>query len=90
MSKFFRAAKKQAAQKAPDPRVIDEIQKEYRQLATQSGEVQYQIYALEQNLEELNKQMIVLNHEGAARQKLDREAADKAKSEQQKEAQGEH
>ncbi len=80
MSKFFKSlkkAKKAVDQTAPEPRDIKAITDEYNQLKAQAGEVQYQVYALKSNLDQMNQRLLQLNHEGAARQKLDREAAPK-------------
>lgn len=87
MSKFFKSikkAKKAVDQAAPEPRDLKAITDEYNQLKAQAGEVQYQVYALNSNLEQMNQRLLHLNHEGAARRKLDREAPPKteeAKSE---------
>lgn len=74
MTKFFKGKKqlsKQAA--APVPRAYAEVEKEYLELRARAGEVQYQIYVLTKDLEQLNQALVSLNHEAAARQKLDKE-----------------
>ena len=80
MSKFFKGLKKKAPA-APVPRSLEDITKDYNMLKGQAGEVQYQLYALKQNLEAINQQLLRLNHEGAARQKLNQEEAAKKKEE---------
>lgn len=85
MSKFFGNSKKKNLKQlpeAPAPRDIETITADYNQLKAQAGEVQYQIYALTKNLEQINQGLLNLNHEGAARQKLDNEAVAAAKKEE--------
>jgi len=83
MSKFFKGLKKAKAKvdaaPPPEPREIEAITKEYNDLKALAGEVQYQIFALTSNLAQMNNNLLSLNHEGAARQKLDRENAETAK-----------
>ena len=70
---------KQGAKIALPPRAIEDIQKEYAQLCAKVGQTAYQIFVLQRDLDEANEQLLTLNQEGAARQKLDAEA--KAKEE---------
>lgn len=74
MSKFFKR-KSQIKATAKEPRALDEITREYAALSQKSGEVQYTIYALSQDLEQLNQAILRLNHEGAERKKLNASAA---------------
>lgn len=76
MSKFFKRLNKKTT-KVPDPRSMPEIMAEYNQLKSQAGELQYQIFALTQNLADTNQKILAVNHEGAARQKADKESAAK-------------
>lgn len=73
MSKFFKGRGKKATEAIAEtaPREMSAIIAEYTQLKGQAGEVQYQVYALNKNLEQINYQLLTLNNEGAARQKLD-------------------
>lgn len=73
MSKFFKSLKKA---KKVDPRPLPEITQEYSNLVNQAGQVQYTIYAMQQDLEQINQKLVAVNHEAAARQKLDKEAQD--------------
>lgn len=57
--------------KAKEPRALDEIRTEYGQEAGKAGQLQYQIYALNQDLERLNQRLVSLNYEAAERQKMD-------------------
>ncbi len=59
-----------------DKRTVEQIHKEYSQLCTQAGHLQYQILVVSQDLELLNKQLRELNLEAA---KI--AAEDKAESE---------
>lgn len=73
MSKYFknlRSAKKAAD---PIPRKIEEIKADNDKLVTNAGIVQYQVYALERDLKQINEAIVNLNYEAAARQKLDKE-----------------
>lgn len=73
MSRFFKSKNK--APKAPTPRSLKEIQEAYAPLNAKAGDLSYQIFALKSGLEQLNREMMRLNQEGDARNKLDREAA---------------
>lgn len=76
MSKFFGNNKKKSLKQLseiPVPRTLEAITTDYNNLKAQAGEIQYQIYALTKNLEQINQGLLNLNHEGAARQKLDNE-----------------
>ncbi len=75
--KGFRKAKKQA-EAAPVPRKIDEIQAQYNEVAQRAGQAQYQVYVLEKDLELLNRKLLDINQEAAARNRLDKEAAAEA------------
>ena len=57
-------------------RTFDEIQAEYASLCTRAGHIQYQVFALNKDLELLNNTLRDLNLEGAtAKQKADEIAA---------------
>jgi hypothetical protein len=73
MKKSLRNILKKQAQA---PRALVDIQKAYMELANKAGQVQYQVYVYTKELAEVNKALEALNHEGAARQKLDAEAKD--------------
>lgn len=66
----FKGAKKVSLPKVP--RELNVIQAEYGQLAAKCGQVQYQIFVMEQELKQTNEQMLELNREGAARNELDK------------------
>lgn len=68
MKKHFRNILKKKAQ---EPRPLDAIKQAYGELANRAGQVQYQVYVYTKELAELNKSLEALNHEGAARQRLD-------------------
>lgn len=57
------------------PRLRPEITQEFEKLATQAGSTQYLIVVKEQELKQLNQRLFELNNEAAAREKLDKEAA---------------
>lgn len=61
----------------PPPRALPEIEAAYGQLATQAGQIQYQIHVFKKDLERLNDNMVSLNYEAAARKELDTKAAAK-------------
>lgn len=63
--------------KTPSPRALVDIQAEYGQLSAQAAQVQYQTFVLKQELENINNRLMQLNREGAARNKLDQDAAAK-------------
>lgn len=69
MKKLLNKLKKQPVA----PRAFPEIQKEYRSLSEQAGNVQYQIYAHTANLANVNKRLSEVHEEANARQKLDEE-----------------
>jgi hypothetical protein len=70
---------KQAEKEQPKQRSVQEIQQEYTGLALRAGQLQYQIYTFEKDLELLNKQMRELNFEAAAaKARDDAEQAKKA------------
>jgi len=80
MSKFFKGLKKAKQSAQPIPRAFDEIKQAYNELAGKTGQLQYQKYVIERELEQLNQQLINVNNEAAARQNLDKEAAAKTAS----------
>ena len=57
--------------KAPEPRSVEEITKEYQQVSAAAIQSQYQIYVHTRALQECNEKMYDLNQEATHRQKLD-------------------
>lgn len=74
--KLKRASSKFELPKQKEPRQLPEIQAEYTQSVTQAGQLQYQLFVLETELAQLNKKLLELNHEGAARKQIDDKAAE--------------
>lgn len=58
-----------------NPREMSEIQREAQEAYFKAGLAQYTIKVNEEELENLNSKLFNLNHEAAARQKLDANAA---------------
>lgn len=84
MTKFFKNTSKKAIKvEEKPPRDIKDIQADYAKLTQQAGHVQYQIYALGQTLELMNKDMLNLNREGDARNKADEAAKKTAETAQE-------
>lgn len=69
------ASRKPTTPKSPEPRTMKEIQEVYVDLRGRAGELQYQVFVLTKDLERINDGLVALNHEAAARQNLDKEAA---------------
>ncbi len=65
---------KKAATPSVTARDFASIQKEHTQVAHDAGVLQYTIFEAQQRLEQKNKQLILLNQEGAARLQLDKAA----------------
>ncbi len=59
------------APKEQPPRTMEAIQAEYGQLSARAGQIQYQVFVLNKDLEQTNQALVAVNHEAAARQKLD-------------------
>lgn len=57
------------------PRPLPEIQQEYQRLCVQLGNLQYQVWAFNKEIDSLNLQLRDLNLEGAAAAKAAQEAA---------------
>lgn len=74
MFKKFKKNKVSLASKQPEPRSLDEINKDYAELCARAGESQYKVKIEQERLEQLNSALKNLNAEGAARQKLNSEA----------------
>lgn len=53
------------------PRSMEDIQKNYTQLCTEAGQLQYQLKVYSQKLEEINSTLSSVNIEASARQQLD-------------------
>ncbi len=64
----------QRAKKLSIPREMEEIQKEYQARVFSAGQLQYQIKILQDELDELNKLIVGINREGAARKELNAKA----------------
>jgi hypothetical protein len=60
------------------PRVLDEIQKEYAELVGKAGQIQYQLFVLDKDLKSINDRLLAINHEAAARKELDKQASEQA------------
>lgn len=58
----------------PVPRALDEVRKEYTQLAFDLGQAQYQVLIYTQATKTLSERMKLVNQEAEARNKLDAEA----------------
>lgn len=65
-----------ASLKVTQPRKFKVIQDEAAQLNAQAGQLQYQVFVYQKELDLTNDLLMKLNHEAAARQKLDKEEAD--------------
>jgi hypothetical protein len=74
-TKFFKN-KQQIKEEVKEPRKMEEIKADYETLRNRSGDVQYQIYALKRDLENINQQLVNINYEAAARNELDKKAAE--------------
>lgn len=59
---------------AATPRSSDEITREYSETVAKAGAHQYQVYVHESELAEVNKRLLSLNNEFAARLDLDKKA----------------
>lgn len=55
-----------------EPRVLEEIQKEYQQATLRAGDLQYRIFAHQKDLKLVNDRLVELNFEGLARQEADK------------------
>jgi hypothetical protein len=81
---MMKSLRNKLKKKAQEPRKLDEIQKDYFDLRSRAGEVQYQIHVLSENLKEINKALVAVNNEAAARQNLDKQSASEAAAQQPK------
>lgn len=66
---------KKPAKKLSVPREMAAIESDYRQLAAEAGQKQYQLLIGQEELKGLNDRIRQINNEGAARKQLDQEAA---------------
>ena len=73
MSKFFKS-KKQLL-KAPEPRTMEEINKAYGAAAARYGNEQYKLEVQKRTVDNMFQELLALNNEGAARQKIEAETA---------------
>lgn len=76
--KGFRKTKQDKPALTEGPRQLPEIQKEYGELINQVGQLQYQRFVLQQELDVNNAKLIQVNNEAAVRIALDK-AAEAAK-----------
>ena len=77
--KFFKGhGKKAKSVKAPEPRALEELQKEYQSLSAQAANAQYLVFVHSKQLDQINQRLLEVNQEADARNKLD---ADKPKEE---------
>jgi hypothetical protein len=76
MTKFFKGKSKKLAEvsKEQPPREMKDIQAAYNELRARAGDLQYQVFVLEKDLSQINQALISVNHEAAARQKLDKDS----------------
>jgi hypothetical protein len=79
MTKFFKN-RQQAKLIMKEPRLLEDIKKEYNQLLGKAAEIQYVIYAQKLELEETNKQLLRVNREAAERMKLEDSNKEKEES----------
>jgi hypothetical protein len=54
------------------PRSLDDINQEYRELLVKVATAQYLVYIKNAEIEQLNRRLLEINQEGAARQELDK------------------
>jgi hypothetical protein len=73
--KNFLKRKKQA--QAPEPRSMDEINKEYSELTVKAAKAQYLVYVHTLDLEHINKRQLYVNQEAQARMEIDKNAVQK-------------
>lgn len=76
---FFKNSSKKKV-KAPAPRSLDEITKDYTEQTYKAGQAQYAVFVHTKDLDQINQRLLSLNQEAAARNTLD------AKDKPQKEA----
>ena len=60
-----------------EPRATEVLQREYQDICTRVGQLQYQNFVNTREIEKMNEDLLSINHEAAARQKLDAEAKEK-------------
>lgn len=68
--KNFLKRKKQA--QAPEPRSMDEINKEYNDLILRAAKAQYLVYVHTIDLDQVNKRQLQVNQEAQVRMDLDK------------------
>ncbi len=73
---------------APVPRAKQQIEEDYGRLVAQAGQAQYQVFVYTEDVKRLNEALRNLNYEAAARNSLDKQAAEaKPKTEEAAQAQ---
>lgn len=75
MSKYFKTKKVKLDASAPEPRKLEEITKDLNNECWALGQLEYQVYVLQQEAERKNKKIQELNYEGARRKDLDTKAS---------------
>lgn len=71
MTRFFKGKNKKAEVKS-EPRKLEEIKSQYETLRNRLGDLDYQIYALKRDADQIKGVMVNLNYEAAARQEADK------------------
>jgi len=71
MKNYLKKALRKKAQEPQEPRTLEDIRKDYSELSARAANAQYLVFIHSKELEQLNGQLMHLNQEAAARQKLD-------------------
>jgi hypothetical protein len=79
-NRFSRRSNKTVTATLPQPRSMEDIQKEYVDLLSKAAQAGYQAYVYNKELSRLNERLEQVNIEGGQRQKLDKDAAPKAEA----------
>jgi hypothetical protein len=79
-NRFTRRSNKTVIAELPQPRTMEDIQKEYVDLLGKAAQAGYQAYVYNKELTKLNERLEQVNLEGAQRQKLDKESAPKTEA----------
>ena len=74
MKNLFKRKKEKFPTSSNEPRQLDEIQKEYNEVALKAGQLQYQVFVHSEDLKATNQRLVALNQEAAKRLQLDKEA----------------
>lgn len=76
--------KKDKFPKEQVPRDLKEIQAAYNDLSARAGQIQYQRFVLDKDLEYVNNQLVSVNQEAHARKELDKASAEAKPKEESK------